>query len=141
MPLAFLWVLEFGEKMKYLYKLVLSTLMIGGCASAPIAPPKSVEQFFQGNPEMKREITDYKLVMPPPIFPLKAADKKQQGWCVVSFSITPEGNTQSHKIRECSPTGYFETAALEAAKGIKASNPPPTTVKELSYTFHWKIAN
>lgn len=131
------------SKMKNAFFTSFLAICLCSCASVPKAPPKSLSQFHEENKELKRkgaEAIDYKLRLSAPIFPRKAAVSKQQGWCVVTFTITSRGDTVDHKVIECSPIGYFESAALDSAKGIEVTHPPAEDVVGLNYTFRWNIA-
>lgn len=127
--------------MKYIFS--SSLIFLISCSSTPGHPPGSVDQFLSENPKYNIQsdnTADFDLIVPQPIFPMKAVNEGQQGWCLVEFSLTKHGVTEDHKIVACNPKGYFERAALISAKHITVSNPPDEGVSGLTYTYHWKIA-
>ena len=53
-----------------------------------------------------------------PMYPKLALNKNISGYCTVQYDVGVKGNTENITIVECSPSGYFEEASLEAAKSF-----------------------
>lgn len=122
--------------------LVIS-IFLSACVTQPKQPPKPLSQFKLENPTFRQNVNTappLKLIPAAPIFPMKAASEKQQGWCVVIFDVATDGSTRNHRLMECSPTGYFEKAAMESAQQIRVENPPKEQINGVSYVFQWNIA-
>jgi protein TonB len=54
-----------------------------------------------------------------PIYPNRAASRGIEGYVVVEFMVTKFGTTQDIKVVEAKPPGYFERAAIKAARKFK----------------------
>lgn len=54
-----------------------------------------------------------------PLYPRKAQTRGIEGHCQVEFSVTSAGSTADIVPVDCSPQGYFEKAAVKAAKRFR----------------------
>ena len=54
-----------------------------------------------------------------PRYPHRALSKGIEGWATVRFDINKFGYTENQSVIESNPEGYFERAAIEAAKRWK----------------------
>lgn len=52
------------------------------------------------------------LVMPPPIYPRRAAEADLGGQVLIFFAITQKGDVDNPRVIEAEPPGYFERAAI-----------------------------
>ncbi len=59
------------------------------------------------------------LVRIPPIYPMRAANRRIQGWVKVEFTITKEGTVKNPVIVASKPSSIFNRAALKAIKRWK----------------------
>jgi len=59
------------------------------------------------------------LVRIPPIYPMRAANRRIQGWVKVEFTITKEGTVKNPVIVASKPSTIFNRAALKAIKRWK----------------------
>lgn len=49
-----------------------------------------------------------------PEYPPRARDRGVEGWVIVGATVDASGNAYDFRILESSPTGFFESAALQA---------------------------
>ncbi len=49
-----------------------------------------------------------------PKYPARARDSGVEGWVIVGATVDANGNAYDFRILESSPTGFFESAALQA---------------------------
>ncbi len=54
-----------------------------------------------------------------PEYPQSAARKGTEGWVMLEFTITTEGNTQNVRVVESEPVGTFDKSALKSVKKWK----------------------
>ena len=54
-----------------------------------------------------------------PQFPTRAAEKGINGWVVVEFTVTAEGNIENPVVTDAEPKGYFERASLKAVSKFR----------------------
>ncbi len=54
-----------------------------------------------------------------PIYPRRAAERGVEGYVIVEFTVTELGTVENPVIIEADPQGYFERAAINAAKKFK----------------------
>jgi protein TonB len=54
-----------------------------------------------------------------PQFPKRAAEREIQGWVVVEFTVTADGNVEDAFIVDAEPVGYFERASLKAVNKFR----------------------
>jgi len=59
------------------------------------------------------------LVRIPPIYPMRAANRRIQGWVKVEFTITKEGKVKDPVVIASKPSSIFNRAALKAIKRWK----------------------
>lgn len=59
------------------------------------------------------------LVRIPPIYPMRAANRRIQGWVKVEFTITKEGTVKDPIVVASKPNSIFNRAALKAIKRWK----------------------
>lgn len=76
--------------------MLLSLLLIGGCALAP-APPR-----FLGGPD--------------PVFPASARAAGRSGYVIVAYRVGTDGVVADATVVEAEPAGVFEAAALKAVR-------------------------
>ncbi len=80
-----------------------------------------------------------------PIYPRAAAGAGQQGYSVVSLTVTPDGRTADWKIVDSSPRGTFDRAALKAVKKFRYAprivDGEPVATKDVLYTFTFELKN
>jgi TonB family protein len=53
---------------------------------------------------------------PDPTFPMRALSEGVQGWVCLRFTVTREGTVRDAEVVASAPEGYFEEAALDAAR-------------------------
>ena len=49
-----------------------------------------------------------------PAYPIEARRKKQEGWVKMEFTVQEDGTVADIKVREASPSGIFDQAAVAA---------------------------
>lgn len=54
------------------------------------------------------------IVRIPPAYPIEARRKKQEGWVKMEFTVQEDGTVADIKVREASPSGIFDQAAVAA---------------------------
>jgi len=59
------------------------------------------------------------LVRIPPRYPMRAANRRIEGWVKVEFTITAEGTVKDAVVIEAQPAKVFDRAALQAIKRWK----------------------
>ena len=59
------------------------------------------------------------LVRIPPTYPMRAANRRIQGWVKVDFTITKEGTVKDAVVVASKPSSIFNSAALKAIKRWK----------------------
>jgi protein TonB len=59
------------------------------------------------------------LVRVPPQYPMRAANRRIQGWVKVEFTITTEGKVKDAVVIDAKPNSIFNRAALKAIKRWK----------------------
>ncbi len=59
------------------------------------------------------------LVRIPPTYPMRAANRRIQGWVKVEFTITKEGTVKDAVVVASKPSSIFNSAALKAIKRWK----------------------
>jgi len=59
------------------------------------------------------------LVRIPPQYPMRAANRRIQGWVKVEFTITTEGKVKDAVVIDAKPSSIFNRAALKAIKRWK----------------------
>jgi len=59
------------------------------------------------------------LVRIPPIYPMRAANRRIQGWVKIEFTITKEGKVKDPVVIASKPSSIFNRAALKAIKRWK----------------------
>lgn len=59
------------------------------------------------------------LVRIPPDYPMRAANRRIEGWVKVEFTITPEGTVADAVVIDAKPNSVFNHAALKAIKRWK----------------------
>jgi len=59
------------------------------------------------------------LVRIPPRYPMRAANRRVEGWVKVEFTITTEGTVKDAVVIEAHPSKVFDRAALQAIKRWK----------------------
>ena len=59
------------------------------------------------------------LVRIPPTYPMRAANRRIQGWVKVEFTITKEGTVKDAAVVASKPSSIFNNAALKAIKRWK----------------------
>lgn len=59
------------------------------------------------------------LVRIPPIYPMRAANRRIEGWVKVEFTITKEGTVKDAVVVAAQPSSIFNRAALKAIKRWK----------------------
>lgn len=58
---------------------------------------------------------------PPPRYPARARRRGIEGEVLVGFTVTASGGVAQLRVIEAAPKGYFEEAALEAARRFRFS--------------------
>ena len=80
-----------------------------------------------------------------PVYPRGALQAGQQGYSIVSLTVTPEGRTADWKIVDSSPRGTFDRAALEAVKKFRYAprivDGAPVVTTGVTYKFTFKMEN
>ncbi len=59
------------------------------------------------------------MVKVPPQYPPRALRKGIEGWVIVSFTVTTDGNVKNPRIIDSNPKGVFDQPALNAAMRFK----------------------
>lgn len=79
----------------------------------------------------------------PPRYPFRAERKGVMGWAIVEFTVRRDGTTTDIRLIDAAPEGYFEDAAMIAAKGWKFEPPMengrPAEVKGVRTRIEFKF--
>lgn len=90
------------------------------------------------------------IVIMEPVFPRKAQSRGIEGYCVLSFMVTASGHTRDIVPVDCSPAGYFEKAAVRAAKRLQykpvaagdgSAAPPERLQHRFEFRLNWQSIN
>lgn len=122
---------------------LLALVCLSSCATIPDndSAKESVVQLDPKKRTLKIDTTsEFGLAAPSANYPQEALRGKLEGSCVVIFKIKTTGETTEHKVVECTPEGYFENAALDAAQYIRATRPPEVVEVSSELTFQWVLA-
>jgi protein TonB len=60
----------------------------------------------------------------PPIYPIRARERRIEGWVEVKLLVGPGGNVERAEVVRAEPPGYFEKSVLDCVKKWKLT--PPT---------------
>ena len=81
--------------------------------------------------------------VPTPFYPLRARSLFLEGWVQVEFDVNRNGNVVPNTVVVVAqdPPGYFEQAAVSAARGLQFQNLIEERVEEVSYVFRFELEN
>lgn len=54
-----------------------------------------------------------------PIYPRRAQSRGVEGYCIVEYTVTTSGAIRDPQPVDCQPSGYFESASVQAATKFK----------------------
>lgn len=79
--------------------------------------------------------------VPEPLYPVRARNLGLEGWVVLSFTVDEEGLVVSNSIRitEEDPKGYFDLSAINAARRLIFENTRGRPVEDVSYVFRYEL--
>ncbi len=60
----------------------------------------------------------------PPVYPLRARERRVEGWVRVKLLVDRNGHVEQADIVEAQPAGYFEKSVLDCVRRWKLT--PPT---------------
>jgi protein TonB len=52
-----------------------------------------------------------------PVYPESARKRGIEGWVELAFTVTPSGTVEDVEVRNASPAGTFDDAAIRALRG------------------------
>lgn len=76
-----------------------------------------------------------------PLYPMRARNLGVEGWVMLSFSVSAEGNVLSNTIEiiEEEPDGYFDLSAISAARRLTFDNTRNEQVEDVRYVFRYEL--
>lgn len=79
--------------------------------------------------------------IPSPLYPLSARRMNLEGWVMLSFNVSADGSVIANSIDtiQAQPSGYFETAATAAARGMRFENPQSETIQDVRWVFRFEL--
>ncbi len=79
--------------------------------------------------------------IPTPLYPLSAQRMNLEGWVMLSFNVTANGAVVANSIDtvQAQPPGYFESAAMTAARGMRFENPRNETIQDVRWVFRFEL--
>lgn len=79
--------------------------------------------------------------IPTPLYPLSAQRMNLEGWVMLSFNVTANGAVVANSIDavQAQPPGYFERAAMTAARGMRFENPRNETIRDVRWVFRFEL--
>ena len=54
-----------------------------------------------------------------PVYPRRAQSRGVEGYCIVEYTVTRSGAVRDPQPTDCQPSGYFESASVNAALKFK----------------------
>lgn len=83
------------------------------------------------------------LVNVTPQYPTRAASRGIEGWCQVSFTVTPEGGVRDVVVVDAEPAGIFDQSSIRAAERFKFQprvvNGEAVEVPNVQYVFRYQL--
>jgi TonB family protein len=81
--------------------------------------------------------------IPEPLYPLAAQRMNLEGWVMLNFNVTSDGSVVANSIDaiQAQPPGYFESAAIAAARGMRFENNRNETVQDVRWVFRFELEN
>lgn len=78
---------------------------------------------------------------PPPLYPLRARSLNLEGWVMLSFSVDADGSVLANSIEtvQAQPPGYFDNAAIAAARRMRFDNNRRETVQDVRWVFRFEL--
>lgn len=75
------------------------------------------------------------------LYPVRAKNLGVEGWVTLSFSVDADGYVMSNTIRvlEEEPPGYFEPSAVNAARRLVFDNTRGAVVEDVHYVFRYEF--
>ena len=120
---------------------ILLTATLGGCGGVTLeglagfpstanAPPNSTRGLIVLNP-------------PRPVYPLRARTLGVEGWVLLAFTVDESGTVipDTIDIINQQPSGYFERAAINAARRMNFDNILNRMVRDVRYVFRFDLEN
>jgi len=76
-----------------------------------------------------------------PLYPIRARNLGIEGWVLLGFSVTADGEVINSSIRTLDeqPQGYFETSAVNAARRLNFQNTRGELVEDVRYVFRYQL--
>ncbi len=101
-----------------------------GSPSTANAPPNSTRGLIVLNP-------------PQPIYPLRAQTLGVEGWVMLAFTVDESGTVipDTVDVVNQQPPGYFERAAINAARRMNFDNILNRMVLDVRYVFRFELEN
>lgn len=80
---------------------------------------------------------------PQPVYPLQARTIGMEGWVMLAFTVDESGIVipDTIDIVNQQPAGYFERAAIIAARRLNFENPLNRMVRDVRYVFRFELEN
>lgn len=92
----------------------------GGVSGLAVSVPQfevDISSSIGSNIQVARELTP--LVRVPPEYPPRALDRDIEGYVMLRFTVTEEGNVADPEVLQSDPPGVFERAAISSILGWK----------------------
>lgn len=96
---------------------IFASVLLVSCSSQRIAEDQIFDfKDCEGNPLPSALNREYELcIAKAPLYPTEALEKEIEGACITTFDINVSGRIKN-AVTECTPSGFFEKATLEAKK-------------------------
>ncbi|MCG8415170.1 MAG: energy transducer TonB [Pseudomonadales bacterium] len=78
---------------------------------------------------------------PTPLYPIRAQNLNLEGWVMLEFSVATDGSVVPSSIDtvQAQPAGYFESAAISAARRMRFDNSRNTVVEDVRWVFRFEL--
>ena len=116
-------------------------LLLGGCGAGVFDAFPLSSSTINAPPNFTRGLAV--LTVPAPIYPLRARSLGVEGWVMLAFTVNESGNVVASSIDtiDQQPPGYFESAAINAARRMNFDNTLERQVADVRYVFRFELEN
>ena len=115
-------------------------LLIGGCSAPDGRGPDLATSLSQlPPPNLTHGLLAFNT--PAPLYPVHARNLNIEGWVMLSFSVAADGAVLANSIDavQAQPPGYFEGAAISAARRMRFDNTRNETVDDVRWVFRFEL--
>lgn len=120
---------------------ILSAVALAGCGGVTLDAFSGYPSTANAPPDSTRGLIV--LNSPQPVYPLQARTLGVEGWVMVAFTVDESGTVIPDTIDVVNqqPPGYFERAAVIAARRMNFDNILNRMVRDVRYVFRFELEN